>query len=167
MKKIELTNGMFAIIDDEDYERLSKYTWEYLNGYAIRRQHIKYESGKAIVKRYRMHREIMGTPIGLETDHINGDRLDNRKSNLRICTSAQNKQNRKINRKNTTGYKGVIIEKKTRGEKHYNLIRAQITLDSRIKCLGYYKTLEDAAQAYNEAAIRYFGEFANLNQVRG
>jgi hypothetical protein len=165
MEKIELSNGMVAFVDDEDYDRLAGYNWQHLNGYAIRRKHIKYENGKAITKRYRMHREIMGTPMGFETDHINGNRLDNRKANLRICNSSQNKANKGLGRNNTTGYKGVIIAKRTRDKKAYPFIRARITVNKKQVWLGCYKTFQEAAEAYNKAAIKYFGEFANLNVI--
>lgn len=106
-----------------------------------------------------MHREIIDEKENEHVDHINGNKKDNRKSNLRIATSSQNSRNIGLRKNNTTGYKGVIYEKKR------DKWRAEIKKDYKSIFLGYFDTKEDAAKAYNEASMKYHGEFANLNNV--
>jgi hypothetical protein len=96
---------------------------------------------------------------GLQVDHINGNTLDNRKFNLRICTAAENTKNTKLKSSNTSGYKGVAWHTGT------NKWRAYIVLDNRQKHLGLFKTKEEAALSYNEAALKYHKSFARLNNI--
>ena len=86
MRRIELTQNKFALVDNEDYERLNGIKWYYSNGYAV---HSLYKNGK-FSGRLWMHRLIMNTPTGMEVDHKNGNGIDNRKSNLRNCNHFQN-----------------------------------------------------------------------------
>jgi len=147
MKTIPLSQGKVAICDDEDYQWLSKWTWYYTYyGYAAR------ASGK---RTFYMHRELMQTPDGMETDHVNRDMLDNRKENLRVCTRAENRQNSKTRTDNLAGYKGV--------NKICNKWRARIRINNSQKHLGLYSTPEEAARAYDNAARSIFGKFAKLN----
>jgi hypothetical protein len=158
MKKIKLAPGKFAIVDDEDYLEIKKFKWS-LGGnghgkeYAVRHETIY------------MHRKILKTECSL-IDHANGDGLDNRKDNLRVCTRSQNLQNRGAPKQNTSGFKGV----RRMSEKwHPNLARrwqAFINFEGKQKSLGLYATKEEAALAYNDAAKKYFGEFAFLNKIR-
>jgi hypothetical protein len=167
MKEIPLTKGKVAIVDDDDYEYLRQFKWYYADRYAARGQwigDIRYSNGKQKLKTIRMHRVIMNTPGGMETDHINGNKLDNRKENLRICTGVQNRRNRVKYKNNSIGYKGVFIKKKHKN-KTFESICAQICVNKKIIHLGTFKTPEEAAKAYNEAAIKYYGEFAQLNEV--
>src|SRR3972149_6021810 len=98
MKKIKLTKDEFALVDDEDFEYLNQFAWQCSPlGYATRR--------------IGMHREIIKTPKGMYTDHINGNPLDNRKENLRIVTFSQNMLNRKRYKNNKSGHKGVVWNK--------------------------------------------------------
>jgi hypothetical protein len=102
----------------------------------------------------------MATPKGKDTDHINGDTLDNRRCNLRVCSHQQNISNRKKQRNPTTSqYKGVHLDK-ARGKWH-----AKLRSHGRMVHIGYFTSEEDAAQAYNEAARKHFGEFARLNVI--
>lgn len=153
MKEIKLTNGMITLIDEEDYEWLMKYNWYYNpEGYAITRT--------SSYSLEFMHRMIMNPPKGLFVDHINHNKLDNRRKNLRICTHAQNKQNQPKRADNTSGYKGVYIS-----DKYTNRYRAKIRVNGVLENLGTFANIEDAARAYNQAAKFYFGEFACLNDV--
>ena len=100
----------------------------------------------------------MNTPEGMETDHINGNGLDNRRENLRICSAAENRRNHKMLSTNTSGYNGV--SKTSFGNWH-----TCISVKGKTIHLGTYKEIEKAALAYNMAAKEYFGEFANLNII--
>lgn len=149
-KMIQLTRGKTALVDAEDYAFLSQWQW-WCNpkGYAIRSR----SAGGKNVKIY-MHREVMKAERGQEVDHINGDKADNRKANLRFCTHLQNCYNRtKI--KNKLGYLGVFP--------NGNGFTANITLGKRIVRLGTYRTKEEAARKRDEAALRLHGKFARLN----
>lgn len=152
MKQIPLTQGKFALVDDEDYEYLSQYHWYFEHGYARREVWKKNKRS-----RIYMHREIINNFDKLSTDHINGDKLDNRKKNLRKCTPGQNLQNSSIRKSSnkTSKFKGVGFHKRL------GLWRARIK-DSH---LGVFKSENDAAKAYNDAALEMFGEFAKINVI--
>lgn len=156
MKRIRLTKGFWATVDDSDYKWLSEFRWctseTNRTNYAI--------TGITVSKnKYShtsMHKMIMRPPKGMEVDHIDGDGLNNRRANLRIVTHKQNQRNRKhTNKNNTSGFKGLI--------RNGNLWQARITVDGFGVSLGYYNNPEDAARAYDDAALKYFGEFASLN----
>lgn len=156
VKEIKLTKGMVAIVDDDDYERLSKFGWFYhKNGYAMRSYKIDGNSKKS-----RMHREVLMAPKGKDVDHINGNKLDNRKSNLRIATRSQNNANSKLSSHNNSGYRGVGWMPAR------NKWRARIQINGKGIHLGLFETIEEAALAYNAAARKYFGEFAKLNVIK-
>ncbi len=158
MKIIKLTQGYEAIVDDEDFEYINQWKWRYNGKYAARTD---CSNGKR--KTVKMHRVINNTPNGLDTDHISGDKLDNRKCNLRTATRSQNMANQKKHKNNTTGYKGVFYIKRKYKNITYKYIIAQICLNQKYIHLGYFDTLENAARAYDIAGIKYFGEFAKLN----
>lgn len=150
MKRIPLTQGKFAIVDDEDYERLvAMGKWQYVNGYASK----SIWPNKAI----KMHRLIANTPDGFETDHVNGNKLDNRRKNLRACTVSQNQWNCGISKSNTSGFKGVH-----RSRKRW---KTCIRVNGDLMYIGTFDTPIEAARAYNAAAIKYHGEFAKLNEI--
>jgi hypothetical protein len=158
MKEIKLTQGKFAIVDNEDYEYLNQFKW-----YAYKHRNTFYAKYKSI----RMHRLILNIPQGLYVDHINHNGLDNRKENLRICTNQQNLHNSLKSYNNKSGFKGVfplIIKHKS---KIYYYWRVEISCNNKKYYLGTYKTKEIAALAYNEAAIKFHGEFACLNIIEG
>jgi len=115
MKYIRLTQDKLAIVDDTDFDALTKRGWYFHNGYAVRHA-LKHH------KMTLMHRVILGASKGTEVDHINGDGLDNRRANLRLCSPHNNKKNRRINRNNTTGFKGVTFHKKAK--KYQSVIEA-------------------------------------------
>lgn len=141
-----------AKIDTEDIDKIKEHKWFYnRSGYA---------ETKIKNKILRMQHKVFGKPsAGFDTDHINQDKLDNRKLNLRFCTRSQNMANRGKASTNTSGFKGVAWNK------FNNKWKAQITINYKSMHLGYYKNKIKAAIAYNEAALKYFGEFASLNRV--
>lgn len=157
MKQIPLSKGRFALVDDEDYDSLMQWKWLYTKGYAARRKSCG-ANGKRRWETILMHRVIMNTPKGMSTDHIDGDPLNNQKSNLRICTHAENMRNTTNNRKNnTSGYKGV-----TRSKFGKRWV-ARIKVNNRTKHIGVFDDIKDAASAYNKEAAILHKSFANPN----
>lgn len=160
MKKIKLTRGKFALVDDADYEYLSQWKWFCeTSHHAARDQHIGMDGKREIKKRIKMHRLIMGFPKAMEIDHIDGNPLNNQRRNLRIVTHAQNQKNLKTPITNTSGFKGVSWSKVRRKW------IAGIHVDGRGYNLGGFDTIEEAARKYNEVAVERFGEFVRLNSV--
>ena len=160
MKEIQLTQGKVALVDDEDFEYLNQWKW-YVNKwnsgfYAVRNVRIN----KKYVGYVSMHRLLTNNEDKiLITDHINGNTLDNRKSNLRICNYSQNNSNRKIHINNKCGYKGVRFIIKS------NKYQAGIWHNKKFYYLGLFTDPAQAGKAYNEAAIKYHGAFAKLNII--
>ncbi len=159
MKEIYLTQNQKTLVDDEDYNKFNIFKWHasFLNNknfYAGRK--ISKERFKQI--NVYLHREIMNATKNDHVDHINGDTLDNRKENLRICINRDNIKNQRIRSNNTSGYKGVSLK--------YNKWVARIMFNNKTKYLGVFINKEDAAKAYNEAALKYHGEFARLNIIK-
>lgn len=156
MKTIELTQGFCTIVDDANYELLSKYKWRYhtnsRTSYAITGQ---YKDGTYLF----MHHLILPPVTGLVVDHINRNGLDNRRENLRYATKSQNLQNRGKTKKNTSGYKGVSWNIGI--NKWHVFVK---THGTRVN-VGYYKHLKEAVIAYNQAAKKYYGEFAYQNPI--
>lgn len=140
-----------ALVDDDDFERVAVYHWS-----VIPDTHTNYARGKPFGIYAMLHRYIMNFPDG-EVDHRNGNGLDCRKSNLRVCTHNDNMHNRRIGRNNTIGYKGVHHSHES------SRWVASITLNKKVIRLGTFKTTLEAAQAYDRAAVEYFGDFAALN----
>jgi hypothetical protein len=155
VKQIELSHGKFALVDDDDFERINQNKWKFNNrGYAVRLTH---QNKKW--KTHSMHRVILNAEDGQIVDHKNGDRLDNRKENLRIASPSQNCWNSKLCINNTSGYKGVSLEKKT------GKWNARIHINNKKIHLGAFENKHDAARMYNFWAIDLFGEFAQLNVI--
>jgi hypothetical protein len=152
-KQIQLTKGMFAIVDDDDYERLSQHKWRVSGRYAGRWLDKKNEQVSL------MHREIAQPPSGMVVDHINGDGLDNRKTNLRVCTHSQNLMNSVKHCKSSSRFKGVTFRK---NRQHWNV---RVRFQGKCIEVGSFDDEIEAARAYNAAAIKYHGEFARLNSL--
>lgn len=153
---IPLTRGKFVIVDADDYGWLMQWKWHsaYSCGlwYAVRSE---WNGGNP--KNIQMHRQIMGVAKGVKVDHHSRDGLDNTRGNLRVATCQQNKFNTAKQKNNTSGYKGVSWHKGC------GKWISHITIDGRVIHLGYFSDKNDAARAYDCAAIRHHGEFAVLN----
>jgi hypothetical protein len=154
-KQIPLNKGRVATVDDEDYERISRFRWSSgcsgKHWYAIRAE------GWPNRKTIYLHRQILNAPAGTEVDHINGDTLDNRRENLRLATRAQNNQNRGARAGSSSGYKGVSWNP-DKGR-----WAAEIVANGKRTKLGCFADPKDAARAYDAAARQLHGEFAKTN----
>lgn len=157
-KRIPLTQGKVAIVDEVDHKWLSQWKWYAAKGtstYYARRS--VWENGKT--REIQMHRAILDAPPDMEGDHINGDGLDNRRANLRLCTQSQQRMNAKKQANCTSKYKGVTWDK--RRQKWSVLIVCRGQRDWR----GYFDDEQEAARAYNIGARKWFGDFAKSNVI--
>lgn len=159
MKWIELTQGKVALVDDKDYKMVAQRKWSALkpkgNGrawYAIARQ----GAGKIL-----MHRFILGLTGKKQVDHKNGDGLDNRRCNMRICSNGQNQHNR-MGQGKKSKFKGVKKEQRQK-----DTWGARIKTNGKAIWLGTFRDEKQAAKAYDTAALKYFGEFALTNKMMG
>jgi len=155
MKKIKLSRGLFAKVDEEDFEYLNQFKWHALKGNTTFYAQRDICKNKSVL----MHREIMKTPKGKVTDHINHNGLDNRKKNLRICTAQENSCNRRLQKNASSKYKCVIQHCITQKW------RAYIRYKKQSIYLGVFNSEKEAALAYNKAAKELFGKFAFLNKI--
>lgn len=156
-REIGLTGGFVALVDAEDFAWLSEHRWVAtgLDG------NTRYVVTKAVIagtkKFVKMHRLIAGAKLGEIVDRVNGDGLDNRRANLRICTHADNMRNRRKHKNNASGSKGAYYDRER------NRWRAILLVDGKQKQVGTFDNQIQAARAYDIAALQYFGEFARLN----
>lgn len=157
--RIELTQGKFAIVDQNDFDELNQYKWHFAGGYARRNVRLSNGSRKIIF----MHRVIAQTPYNLFTDHINGDTLDNRKCNLRNVTKSQNNKNARKRSNATSKFKGVSYFKRKRDSIGKWVTKIQV--DGELKKVGYFNSEIKAALAYNERAKNDHKKYAVLNEV--
>ena len=157
--KIMMANGTEFLIDEQDHAFVRQHKWHLSHGYAKTSPSRKITGSKSNICWY-LHRVLLNPEKHLEVDHINGDRLDNRRSNLRIVTKKQNRTSRHVTRSNT-GFKGVKIHKNCKIKKY----AARITKDGKEISLGYFRDPREAAAAYNIAATELFGEYAVLNKI--
>ena len=164
MKLIPLTRGLFAKVDDDDFEHLNQWKWHaYTDGhtyYAVRHTPISEDPKR---KNIQMHRVIMSTPKDMVVDHINHNGLDNQKHNMRNCSHAQNIYNMKSRKNETSTYKGVSLYANRTKKKTYYYWEANINFGKKTEFLGLFETEELAALAYNKRAGELFGKFAYLN----
>lgn len=152
--KIYLTQGKVALVDDEDFLRINQFKWharwhEQTQSYYAQRMTSR-KLGKQ--RSIQMHREVLGASVGVQVDHINCDTLDNRRSNLRLATNAQNVMNSGVRCDNKSGFKGVTKDR--------DRWSARITLSGKTMRLGSFRTPEEAHAAYCAAAKALHGEFA-------
>ena len=164
MKLIPLTQGKFAIVDDEDYERLSANKWRaHKEGrafYAVRSERIK--TGPRRERQVRMHAVIAATPPGMETDHVDGDGLNNRRSNLRVVTPQQNQRNQRNKRHGCSSrFRGVTLHKPT------GKWQAAINTGARTVYLGLFVDEIDAARAFDIASQERDPDYYALNFPHG
>lgn len=152
MKEIQLSQGKVAIVDDEDFEWLSQWKWCFRQqGYA----------GMGIVENGKqrivyMHRLIAGTPKGMDTDHIDKNKLNNQRKNLRICTHEENCRNRSKSCNNTTGVKCVVLDSRT------GRFRAYIKVKYRQIHIGMFDSIVEASSAHLKAQKYHFGTFSEI-----
>lgn len=149
MKQISLTKGKYVLVDDEDFEYLNQWKW-YFDRYAMRNEKVNGKRRKVLI-----HRIIMNTPEGFETDHINGDKLDNRRANLRICTTSQNQANKKKSLNKSSVYKGVSRLK--------DKWIAQVVCDKKLTFIGLFEQEYHAALAADLWNRDLYGTFAKTN----
>jgi len=157
LREILLTQGKVALVDDADYDYLMQWKWravkEYKRWYAVRSVR---KNGERFL--FWMHRVILNTPVGMETDHINHNGLDNQRSNIRICNHSENLHNQQVQKRiKSSTFKGVSWYKQRCMWESY------IEVNGKKIRLGYFNDELEAAKTYDNAAIKYFGEFANLN----
>ena len=159
MMKVQLTRGLFAIVDDLDYDLVAQWSW-----YATRNLNTWYAGrrgprrGDGSREKISMHRLILGVddPV-IHVDHVNSDGLDNRRENLRVATNVQNQHNRRPNRSGSSRFKGVGWHCAT------NKWQVRIGIGGRQVHLGLFEDEVEAARAYDAAAVEHFGEFARPN----
>ncbi len=156
MREIVMYGGVKTQVDDEDYEAASQITW-----HAERKGHLSYAGirmyfrDEKLYRKVYLHRWLLKPPRGMVVDHIDGDGLNNQRSNLRICTQAENARNMRKHGDGKYRFKGV--------HSYGKLYEAYITYNRNRYYLGAYATEEEAGAAYNAAALEFFGEYANLN----
>lgn len=152
-------DGTIIMVDKSDYDFINQFKWWSQKDKRINRTSVytqvttgKNENRKYV--RFLLHHLLLGKPPeGMVVDHINGNPLDNRRNNLRICSSSQNNMNRKISIRNKSGYKGVSWSQST------NKWKAKITVNKKCLTIGYFENKIEAKKAYDEAGKKYFGEF--------
>lgn len=154
-------HGTHTILyDEKDAHKVETYTWSIMKGYStfyVKRSLPRRADGSRPAA-LLLHRELTECPKGMMVDHINGNGLDNRQENLRVCTMSQNMMNRSKTIQNSTGLKGVY---KT-GDSKLNPYSAKIQKDGKVYCLGHYRTPEEAYEARKKKEVELHGEFSPL-----
>jgi hypothetical protein len=159
MKFISLTQGKFSLVDDEDYDWLTQRKW-----FAMQ---LKYSKDRPFIalswdgkgKHVLMHRVIVDAQEGMVVDHINHVMLDNRRCNLRVCTHSQNSMNKCRQSNNTSGFTGVTW--------HHGVWEARIMVSRKSIYLGSAHSPEEASLLYKQGVVKYFGQFAYQEDLRG
>lgn len=145
--------GHKVLIDKSDIDFFNTYSWHIVNGYVVRSKRLNEK-----IIQISMHNNLMNPPIGYEVDHINRNKLDNRRSNLRIVTHAQNCQNRRKSSRNTSGFIGI------RKKKGRNKWEVQVTVMGKHYYVGYFSDIKEAVRARDTKALELHGEYAQLNK---
>ncbi len=159
MKTIPLTRGLLALVDDSDFEALSHFRWHAIGNrsrytnYAAANSH----DPKPLRRTILMHRQIMNPPDGMVVDHIDGNGLNNQRSNLRILTQSQNLGRASLCAANTSGFKGVTFDRQT------GRWKASIQSNGKMINIGRFDDIAEAARARDEMAIKIYGEYAYKN----
>ena len=158
MNEVLLSGGMTALVDDSDWTRVMRRLWHCrrVSGRWVAFTDLK-EGG--VVVEVSMQRYILGVKPGVDVEYLDGNGLNNQRKNLRVATRSQNNVNSLKPKNNTSGFKGVYPHSQA------NKWCAQIGINGRRKYLGYFDDPREAALVYNEAAIKHFGEFAQLNSL--
>ncbi len=157
--KSPLHNKYKMLVDDEDYDLLNQYNWSVKphgkTFYAVRTN-----TAKEGVSKIYAHRLLLNiSDKKIEVDHVDNDGLNNQKYNLRACSHSLNGKNKRQTNKNTSKYKGVVPNSK-------NTFKSRITVNGKLITIGNFKDEQNAALAYNKAAIKYYGEYAKLNIIQ-
>lgn len=156
--QITLSKGKVAIVSQEDFEYLNQWKWSlHSGGYAVRREYLGIKDGKEVSRYILMHREILKPNDNQEVDHINHNRLDNRRENLRLCDRSENLANNSIRKDNTSGVRGVYWFKP------YKKWKVSLTFRGKEYHIGYFTDKEAAIEAKKKAVVKIHGEFANVN----
>lgn len=169
MKEIQLSQGKVALVDDGDFEWLNQWKWHSIRKpnnrfYASRQTKITRTDKGQRQTMLLMHRFILSPDKRLVIDHKDGNGLNNQRNNIRVCTTAQNIQNRRKLPTNTLGLKGISIE--VGNGRKTPAYKAGIMIEGTLHYLGCYKTPEEAAKVYDDAARKYHGEYACVNYPR-
>lgn len=144
MKYLKLTQGKFALVDNDDFDELNKYKWHFDGRYAAR---------KPITGKIYLHKVILRVKSDKEVDHINRNKLDNRKVNLREATHKENNANIKLLKTNTSGFRGICWDKSR------ELWTVGLYINNKRKYLGRFKILSEAIVIYRENALEHFGNY--------
>ena len=155
MRFLPLSQGKYAAVDDEDFDRVSLYRW---HAFKIHNTWYAASSQPNSPKRTYLHRFVIDAPHGKEVDHINGHGLDNRKQNLRICTHRDNLRNVRRTTPSVSGFRGVVKD----GKKY----TARLKYRGKLLYFGRFDTPEEAARVRDRKVIELHGEFAFLNFPR-
>lgn len=155
MKRMALNRGRFTIVDNEDFEELSRYKWN--SWYIEKEDRFSYVTACINGKSIYLHRFLTNAASGQIVDHINGDMFDNRRCNLRVCTYAENSRNKIKSAPTQSKYKGLC---KGKNRKKWQV---QIYVDGKKKTVGNFIDEIEAAKAYDAAARKYYGIFAATN----
>ena len=158
MRYIELTKGYRALVDEEDYPRVMEFKWFVTGRPAYAYRHLRYAPGARNYTVQSMHDLILGQREGMTIDHIDLDRFNNTRANLRFATRSQQTQNRARRGDSLLNYKCIM-----RNGRNFT---ARIKIDGRRISVGTFPSQEEAALAYNHAALHHYGEFARLNQIK-
>ncbi len=151
MKYINITKGKRVLVDDDDFKFLNQWHWYWHTGYAARRLNLGINKSKILL----MHRALLSVPENKEVDHINGDRLDNRKANLRIVSHQENMQNMKKRVNSTSKFRGVSF--------HKGAWDVQLWNNGKHIYIGRFKDEIQAAKIADSESIKLFGKLAKLN----